>query len=252
MFDLGSINLNNYKTVKIIYHVVAEAPAGDSANFGSNILCGSTSIDSRYGGAQTVDVKALATAKGVTSFDSLEISLSTWSKVHKYYIYVASIEFVLNPQSVTYSVANGNIMGIATPLNGGTLSQVDSFNFNTASVSKAPALVYTYESATAISADHTAGVKFNLGNIELADYKSIKVVAYAKKADGSNANLGFVFCDGTNVLSEYGGGKEFDLVALATAKGLTSFSELEISLQGWAGGNSYVLYVAFIDIVVAE
>ena len=252
VFDLGSINLNNYKTVKIIYHVVAEAPAGDSANFGSNILCGSTSIDSRYGGAQTVDVKALATAKGVTSFDSLEISLSTWSKVHKYYIYVASVELALNPQSVTYSVANGNIMGIATPLNGGTLSQVDSFNFNTASVSKAPALVYTYESATAISADHTAGVKFNLGNIELADYKSIKVVAYAKKADGSNANLGFVFCDGTNVLSEYGGGKEFDLVALATAKGLTSFSELEISLQGWAGGNSYVLYVAFIDVVVAE
>ena len=153
------------------------------------------------------------------------------------------------PQSVTYSVTNGNIMGITTPLSGGALSEVNSAYFGTASVTSAPALVYTYESAEAIAANRTAGAKFNLGKINVADYKNIKVVAYARRIDGSNANLGNVFLDGTDVGGYYGGGQELDLIKLATDKGLTSFTELEISLQGWAGGNSYVLYVAFIDVV---
>ena len=245
-FNLGKINVADYKSIKVVAY--ARRIDGTNANLG-NVFLDSTNVGGYYGGGQELDLIKLATDKGLTSFTELEISLQGWAGGNSYVLYVAFIDVVAVPQSVTYSVTNGNIMGITTPLSGGALSEVNSAYFGTASVTSAPALVYTYESADAISANSTAGAKFNLGKINVADYKSIKVVAYARRIDGTNANLGNVFLDSTNVGGYYGGGQELDLIKLATDKGLTSFTELEISLQGWAGGNSYVLYVAFIDVV---
>ena len=244
-FDLGKITLSDYKSIKILFQ--SEINAG-----GTNVFCDGVELVCPYGGAHLVDIKALAESNGITEFSTLELSTSSWANVTSCKIYVAYIEFVLQPQSVTYSIANGNLASVVTPLSGGTISEDPGEDFG--SITSSAALVYTYTSDTPVSANHVAGVKINLGNIELSDYASIKIIAKALNSDGSNSNLGFLYCDtyASDIGSVYKGAAVLNVLALCNNKNVTSFSELEISLQDWAGNTSYILYIASIELVVAE
>ncbi|MBR4420112.1 MAG: InlB B-repeat-containing protein, partial [Clostridia bacterium] len=138
-------------------------------------------------------------------------------------------------ETVTYSIANGNLVGISTPI-AGSLATVDNYDFATGAQ---PALHYSYE-GEAITADHQAGVIFDLGAIKVSDYKTIKInlkvsTTYVYYIDG--AYVGYGGANNTTI----------DIKAIAESKNITAFSKFEVGY----GRNSTIpadMYVASIEL----
>ncbi len=235
-FNVGTIKLSDYKAIRITFQTVVN-------NGGTNVFCGDVEIASLYGGAHVVDVKALAESKKITNFETLELSISSWANVTSCEIYVASIEFVLNPETVTYSVANGNIESIATPVAPGTLS-VANYNFTTGAVS---ALYYYYEGET-ITADHMASIVFDFGGITVSDYATIKIT-YRAFAGTGNVNT-VLYLDNKYVGWGGGGDQTIDLKAKAEASGVTTIDKFELTVDKKASQTTAKIYVASIELVV--
>ena len=90
---------------------------------------------------------------------------------------------------------------------------------------------------------------FDFGRtINVADYASIKVLF---QTTGGNGGGTCIFLDSTDCGTEYGGAHIVDLKAKAEAKGLTSFSKLELSMSSWANVSTVEINVAYIEFVVA-
>jgi hypothetical protein len=155
---------------------------------------------------------------------------------------------VLNPQSVTYSVANGNLTDIVTGLGAGTISQVANHTFanNAEGVNlNTPALLYSYE-GEAVSGYHATGVVINVGNIVLSDYSIIRITFQTiVNAGGTN-----VFAGATELTSPYGGAHIVDIKTLGESKGVTSFETIELSISSWANVTSCKMYISSIVFIV--
>ncbi|MBQ3571979.1 MAG: Ig-like domain-containing protein, partial [Clostridia bacterium] len=259
VISVDEIAVANYSAIAFNYYekstttntsilALSESAVLDNSSSGHSTLISATANPANYISGCINLIEKFPT---LTKIKQINVKLLGGGQKHVFIGCIEKAGFV--KQTVTYNVENGNLMGIAQPLNGGTLSQVENYHFSNSTPGEevdlySSALVYTYTSGTAISANHTAGVKFNLGGIRVSDYKSIKILARAARVDGNGANLGFIYCNGIEIASKYGGAFIIDVKALCEAKGVTMFSELEIALQGWAGGDSYVLYVGFIEL----
>ena len=272
VLDLGLLKVSDYKTIKLLF----QADVG-GAGCGTNVICDSTEVASLYGGAHIVDLKALAEGKKLTSFSKLELSASSWGKLTSHKIYVGFIELELadgieedveapaepevpeipdvpeepeipdvpaGPQSVTYSIANNNLWDIVTPLNNGTLSEVGWQGI--------VSLQYNYNSDEDIIAQHVAGIVLDLGKIKVSDYSSITLKYQTSGISEGGANI---WLDGKNCASKYGGVQTIDLIAIANENGVTEFSTLELSFQGWNNAvivKNYTLNFGYLELIVAE
>lgn len=174
---------------------------------------------------KTIDL--LQMFSGQTSLS--QIDLITLGKSEKH-IFIPAIEKkAYLKENVTYSVANGNIMDIATPLNGVELTTT-SYNFETFSDEKV-ALYYNY-SGEEIIGDHKLGIIFDI-NVKVSDYKSIKIVYRAFNANGNGTAFwmnGTAYPD--NYLGSRGGYfQTVDLIELANSKGMTIISTFELQVS---------------------
>ncbi len=293
VFYWGDIKVSDYSSIKILYH----ATENIANNNTSLIYLNGTYTTWKGGGAQLVDIKALAVEKNIEVIQNLGVSLKGANPTGTGRLIVSYIELVkaesvdvnfvnedgsaistvsvakgstvtapvaqnkdfyefdgwylgetkfdfATPitESITlkakynytgklvYSIANGNIMDVVTPLNGGVLTD------------NGTKLIYTYEGENILQ-NHLAGVTINLGAINVSDYASIKISAYAKRVNGANVNMGFVYLDNVEVASYYGGPQNFDLVSICNAKNITSFNSLEISATYYNGNPDYVLEI---------
>ncbi len=238
VFDFSNIRLSDYKTITITYRSFAGAGNVNTVLY----------IDDKYvgwggGGDQTIDLKAKAEASGLTTIDKFELTVDKNANQTTAKIYVASIKFVLNPETVTYSVANGNIESIATPVAPGTLS-VANYNFTTGTVSS---LYYYYEGET-ITADHMASIVFDFGGITVSDYATIKIT-YRAFAGTGNVNTVLYF-DNKYVGWGGGGDQTIDLKAKAEDSGVTTIDKFELTVDKNANQTTAKIYVASIELVV--
>jgi len=250
-FDFGKeIKVSDYEEITIVYQAVG----GPDSNHTYLYFDGAKANTTQYGGPQTVELTALANKSGVASFQTLEVSFKGDSAATAATLYVAYIEFVLaekaevptGPQSITYSMANGNFMNIATGLSGVTLGSVGKdFGDGKGGV---VALNYVY-SGEAVSGANI-GIEFNLGNIDVEKYASIKIAYQAMS--GPNGNNTLISLDGTQVHSEYGGIHIIDLKADAIAKGVKSFSKLSLTFNGNYTSATGTIVVGYIELVAAE
>ena len=150
---------------------------------------------------------------------------------------IEKVEFV--KESVTYSIANENLLAIASPING-SIDQVANFTFantNEGINLNSPALRYQYN-GSAVNALHMAGLTLDLGGIRVSDYKTIKIT-FQTIAAGKGTNI---FCGETEVATLYGGAHVVDIKAAAEAKGVTAFSKLELSLVSYAAVTEATIY----------
>ena len=237
VFDFSNIRLSDYKTITITYRSFA-----GTGNVNTVLY-----IDDKYvgwggGGDQTIDLKAKAEASGLTTIDKFELTVDKKASQTTAKIYVASIKFVLNPETVTYSVANGNIESIATPVAPGTLS-VANYSFTTGEVS---ALYYYYEGET-ITADHMASIVFDFGGITVSDYATIKIT-YRAFAGTGNVNTVLYF-DNKYVGWGGGGDQTIDLKEKAEANGVTTIDKFELTVDKKANQTTAKIYVASIELV---
>ena len=160
---------------------------------------------------------------------------------------IETVEFV--KESVSYSVENGNIAGIASGLNGGEISEEAHYFANNAEGIAQSANALTYKYNKPLSGEHCAGVVFNLGAIRVSDYSKIEVVF-----DTVSNNKGTViYANGINIRSGlYGGAHRVDIKAAADAAGVTVINTLEIAHANWTGIEYCEIYVAYIELVVDE
>lgn len=149
-------------------------------------------------------------------------------------------------KNVTYSIENGNLLDIATPISTATITKVDSYNFNTETK---PALHYHYEGEI-ITADRMAGIIFDLGGIKVSDYKTISIRFRAYAGTG-NSNTTF-FINGTYVGYGSGGVQTVDLKAFAEAKNIASFAKFEIAIDKNVNQTTAGIYVAEIVLELAD
>jgi hypothetical protein len=159
-----------------------------------------------------------------------------------------AVEFT--KETVTYSIENGNLLDIVKPLGNGVIGQVESaYIANNSGLSySGPALTYTYTGSTV--ANRGVGIVLDLGGIRLSDYKTIKFV-YQIAAEGSSVNYGAnVIIGNTTLNSFYGGGQIVDVKALAEAKGITSFGQIELSLSTWSTFTKCTINLAYIELVL--
>ncbi len=241
--DLGNIKLSDYKTFKITF----QTQAGGATTY---IYLNGVLVDYEYGGAHTVDLKAVAENKGLTAASTLELSLSSGTNVTSCEIYIASIELELQEeleeytkQTVTYSVQNGNLTDIVASLGYGTVS-----NHTFGSVNSS-ALLYKY-TGDALTGDNV-GVTIDLGNIKLSDYKTFKIT-FQTVATPSNAGTIINFNGSVDTDTLWGGAHTVDLKELAEGKGLTTVSTLKLSLSIWANVTSCEIYIASIEFELAD
>ena len=246
MFNFGGIKVSDYKSIKITYRAFKA-----SANVNTVIYLDNKYVGWGAGGTQTIDLIEKAKANNLTTFGKFELTIDKGANETTAKIYVESIVFELAPKSVTYSMANGNLASIATPVGTSTLSTVDSFTFvnNAQGINLAtPALLYSYEGET-ITAQHMASVVFDLGNIQVSDYKTIKIMYYALAGSG-NANTN-IYIDGTYLTYGGGGANNIDVKSYAESKEITSLSELEVTISTM-NQTTAKIYVAYIILEVAE
>ena len=184
-----------------------------------------------------------------------KLRLSFYDKTEKN-VFIKGIEAVeFKKETVTYSMENGNLLGIATPLGAGTVGQVANHTFkntNEGIDKNMPALLYSY-SGDAVTGKHATGVVLNLGGIRVSDYKVIKLTFQTISTVESGNNSGTdIFCGDVQITSQYGGAHVVDVKALAVEKGVTSFDKIELSMSYWAPITSCSIYVASVELVVDE
>ena len=286
VFDLGGIRIADYKKISVVFHKKVVAPTvNPNGDASFPVWVDGVEIDCHYSehASYQVDIIARATAKGITQFSELELSTGQWADTTGCEVWVAYImlelkdgipedgvtpeepEVPAGPQSVTYSVDNGNLADIVTPLSGGTLSTEANhhFGWTTTDYFKANALLYTLTSEEPIIGAHKVGLKVNLGNITLSDYKTIRIVYHkevvATKEGGTadaSGSAGMLSYCGTIELgkSQYSNFScfEIDIKAAAEAKGLTTIDSLELSMTSWAEVTSCKIWIAYVELVVAD
>jgi hypothetical protein len=184
----------------------------------------------------------------LTAIKQVNVKLLGGGEKHIFIAGLNAVEFV--KESVTYSVENDNLLDIVSPLGNGSVNEVEKFYFaNCSGLNLAvPAVAYTYEGSTV--ANRGVGIVLDLGGIRLSDYKTIKFV-YQIAAEGSSVNYGAnVIIGNTTLNSFYGGGQTVDVKALAEAKGITSFGQIELSLSTWSTFTKCTINLAYIELVL--
>ncbi|MBQ3572690.1 MAG: InlB B-repeat-containing protein, partial [Clostridia bacterium] len=202
---------------------------------------------SDYVKAQTELISKFPT---VATIDEIRLKiLAPEGKSTEKHIFIAGIEAIqYTRETVTYSIANGNLMGIATGTKGGAVSELA----NASHISGyAKVLHYTYEGT--IPAINEVGLVFDLGYLKVSEYESIKVTLRSYK-NGTGDGTGVkAFINGTVGLKDtfYGGVKVFDAKALAEANNVSVISSIEL-LYPWVSAESivYEICVASIELVL--
>ena len=157
-------------------------------------------------------------------------------------IYVAQIVFELNPESVTYSIANGNMQALIQPVSDGALNYVDHSNWANTSIGTINTIKYV--------GNHDEGITFILPYpVRVADYKTIKIDCYSLNTNGIN-----VYVDGINVTGSWGaGGKTLDVISLIKNDGGGKPEYFQtIQIVGKQASTDYQLIVAQIIFEVAD
>lgn len=222
--------VNDYSTVKLNYYEYSPKNPSVYIFDGEGTLGEEKKITEKtmvndYG-KYVIDFMSLATTDTITG---VKIKIGR-SNTDSWNCFIPAIEKkAYLKENVTYSVANGNIMDIATPLNGVELT-TKSYNFDTFSDEK-EALYYNY-SGEEIIGDHKLGIIFDI-NVKVSDYKSIKIVYRAFNANGNGTAFwmnGTAYPD--NYLGSAGGYfQTIDLIALANSKGMTTISTFELQVS---------------------
>ncbi len=260
---INTSNVNNGKSLEIDIDDITMADyAGVNLKYKEKSAAGSTKLslfddtNTESAQKQILTVNANAYVDATTNLGASFSTIATITKIRLQYlttaekhIFIGGIEKInFKKETITYSVANGNLADIATPIGNGTVS-TSNFHFaGNGNDLTTGALVVSYTD-NKITANHQVGFIFDLGGIKLSDYKTVKITYQAVNAGGGGA---LVYCDGIELVSLYGGAQVVDIKALAEAKGLPSFNKLEISPQSWVGTDNYILYIASIELVLND
>ena len=273
--DLGGvIQVSNYKSINVLFQTTSQKVADDTYNAGTLVYIngvnanpgGEGHTSTYYNGVHTTDLIKLAKEMNIETIKTVEIIHARWGDRKNIDMYIASVSLTLadgveedddTPAvSVMYNVDNGNIMGIATAMGGVTLTTEGNYE-------AVPNTYYNnlcYRHTGVVSApdefpgERVVGVKFNLGEVNVKKYESIKIKfrVTATKADGSNNGNFILYINGNKVHTGYAGYLELDLKALAEANGIAKIETIEISNSNWVNIATYNVFVAYIDLVAAN
>lgn len=171
--------------------------------------------------------------------------------------FIGGIEKVgYKKETVTYSMENGNLLGITRTLGVGEISTTaQSHYFNNASQGvtlTTDALYYSYK-GDGVTGAHTTGIVIDLGGIKLSDYETIEIV-FGKTvlcSDDSTGKSFPVFCGETEIDCHYSDMAcyKVDVLAKAQEKGLTVINTIELSNIYWADVVESQIWVAYVKLV---
>ena len=253
--NYSAINLNYYEksTITNTSILVSETvTALDNSVKGHKAVIGLTKNPSQYINGSINIFEQFHEIKAVKQinikFGSMDAQGNVYEEKHVFIGGLDAVEF--KKETVTYSVENGNLAGIVKPLGTGVIGQAESFYFaNNAGLSlTSPAVTYTYVGSTV--ANRGVGVVIDLGGLKVSDYKTIKII-YQIAVEGTNTNYGAnVIIGSTTLNSYYGGGQTVDVKALADAKGISSFEQIELSLSTWSVFTKCTINIASIELVL--
>lgn len=269
----GAIQVSNYESIKVLFQTTAQKVADDTYNAGTLVFINGINVtdgkegrtNTYYNGVHTTDLIKLATDMNIETIKTVEIVHAQWGDRKNIDMYIGSVSLTLadgveeddaTPAvSVTYSADNGNIMGIATAMNGVTLTTESNYEVGGTLYNN---LCYRYTDVVStpdeFPGERVVGVKFNLGEVSVKKYETIKIKfrVTATKEDGSNNANWIVYINGIKVNSGYAGPQEIDLKALAESNGINKIETIEISNSNWVNIASYNVFVSFIELVAAN
>lgn len=250
--------VNDYATIKLNYYELdptnpkAYIYDGEGTEGAENSITAKTMVNSY--GKYAIDLVALATADTISGV-KIKIGKSntaSWS------CFITGIEKkAYLKENVTYSVANGNIMDIATPIGGVELSTATQ---TFGDYGRMEALYYNYSGAD-VTGDHQIGIIFNL-NVKVSDYERITIVYWClnnhNTTDGytGNGNNTNFWLNGVAYPDDYagsrgGGVQTVDLIQLAKDKNKSTISTFELQINAKNPTPSGTLYIAYIEFVLA-
>ena len=245
VINLDPVNVTNYASYALVVY-------DKGLTSGNKVFVNDGTESKVYASANTEDyakysINLLSQFPNEKVVGKIRLSMAQKTEHSVFIKGIEKVEFV--KESVTYSIANENLLAIASPISG-SIDQVANFTFantNEGINLNSPALRYQYN-GSAVNALHMAGLTLDLGGIRVSDYKTIKIT-FQTIAAGKGTNI---FCGETEVATLYGGAHVVDIKAVAEAKGVTAFSKLELSLVSYAAVTEATIYIASIELVVDE
>ena len=269
----GAIQVSNYKSINVLFQTTSQKVSDDTYNAGTWVFIngvnatpgGDGHTTTYYNGVHTADLIKLAKEMNIETIKTVEIAHAIWGDRKNITMYIGSVSLTLadgveeddaTPAvSVTYSADNGNIMDIATAMNGVTLTTEKNYEVGGTLYNN---LCYRYTDVVSgpdeFPGERVVGVKFNLGEVNVKKYETIKIKfrVTATKEDGSNNANWIVYINGIKVNSGYAGPQEIDLKALAESNGIAKIETIEISNSNWVNIANYNVFVSFIELVAAN
>jgi hypothetical protein len=247
--DVAALNFK-FKEKSSTTSRISVLDGNDTKTSQANYLNGATNPGHFVDG--TVDLKAKYSS--LTAIKAVHVQfLSGGMKT----FFVGGVETVgYKKETVTYSMENGNLLGITRTLGVGEIStEAQSHWFNNAAQGvtlTADALYYSYE-GEAITGAHKTGIVIDLGGIKLSDYETIEIV-FGKTvlcSDGTTGKSFPVFCGETEIDCHYSDMAcyKVDVLAKAQAKGLTVINNIELSNVYWASVVESEIWVAYVKLV---
>ena len=251
ILDVGTVDLTNYGMFTLNYYEKS-ANVNNTINIldGADTLSAEQSLGIVNNPAEYVKapVNILTKFPAATAIKQIRVKLLGGGEKHVFIAGISKAEY--KKETVTYSVENENLSSVVKALGQGTASEVNNHTFANTNENidlNSKALLYKYTGDT-VTGEHATGITIDLGAIKLSDYKTFKITFQTIVNNGGTV----IYCNGVNMDTWYGGAHVVDLKALAENKGMTSVSSLELAISSWASVTSCEMYIASIELELAD
>ena len=241
--NLDSVTLADYAGVSLDYAETSATVNSQIAVIDGNGV--TSSYPTLVSGANPHAVVDLATQfPSVSVVKEIRVKVLGGGTKNVFIAGVRKVEF--KKETVTYSMANGNLAGIAKAIDGSQLSE------STLYISGVSTKALYFKHDGEVSATQTAGVILNLGGLKVSDYKTITVKFQSLEKAGKNGTLAYLNGNVKRGDTFYGGVQTFDVKAFAESQNLTSITTVELSSVNWPGIECYELYVVSVELVLND
>ena len=244
----GPIKVSDYEAINVLYQVTSQKQADNTYNSGSLFyINGIAATETYYNGSRTVDLIAAAKAKGIEVIKTVSLVHAIWGDRKNVTFYIGAVDMIAAPLTGSFNVESG-LDNMTTAIAGTLSTEEKTFTTADGTSFTQMAVAVKYHNSDKKQGYHTSGLIIELGDtIFVSNYKSIKF-AFASETDCGGNTIIFFNDQATEIASYTSNGvaNVVDLVALANAKKVTSFSQVELSMSSWANVRNLDIYVAYI------
>ena len=255
--NLGAaIRVSDYESINVLFQTTSQKQVDDSFNAGTAVYINGTIVTPLnadgshsiyYNGQHLINLIAMAKENNIDTIKSVVIAHADWSDRKNVSIYIGQIEMIAAPLTGSFNADNG-LANMTTAIAGTLSTEEKTFTTADGTSFTQMAVAVKYHNPDKKQGYHTSGLIIDLGDtIFVSKYKSIKF-AFASETDCGGSTIIFFNDQATEIASYTSNGvaNVVDLVALAKAKKVTSFSQVELSMSSWANVRSLDIYVAYL------